>query len=34
MKALITNEITVEQMTTKGEDLEKYYLSLLKNQRL
>ncbi len=34
MKALITNEIMVEQMTTKGEDLEKYYLSLLKNQCL
>lgn len=34
MKALITNEITVEQMTTKGDDLEKYYFSLLKNQCL
>lgn len=32
MKALITNGITVEEMTIKGEDLEKYYLSLLKNQ--
>jgi ABC-2 type transport system ATP-binding protein len=33
MKALITNGITVEEMTRKGEDLEKYYLSLLKNER-
>lgn len=31
MKALITNGITVNEMTVKGEDLEKYYLSLLKN---
>lgn len=30
MKALIANGITVEEMTTRGEDLEKYYLSLLK----
>lgn len=30
MKALITNGITVEEMTIKGEDLENYYLSLLK----
>lgn len=29
MKALITNGITVEEMTVKGEDLEKYYLSLI-----
>ena len=32
MKALITNGITVEEMTIKGEDLENYYLSLLKKQ--
>lgn len=32
MKALITNGITVEEMTIKGEDLQKYYLSLLKKQ--
>lgn len=32
MKALITNGITVEEMTIKGEDLQKYYLSLIKNQ--
>ncbi len=32
MKALITNGVTVEEMTIKGEDLQKYYLSLLKNQ--
>lgn len=31
MKALITNGITVEEMTMKGEDLAKYYLSLIKN---
>ncbi len=31
MKALITNGINVEEMTVKGEDLEKYYLSLIKN---
>lgn len=30
MKALIANGITVEEMTVKGEDLENYYLSLLK----
>ena len=30
MKALIANGITVEEMTTRGEDLEKYYFSLLK----
>lgn len=33
MKALITNGIMVEEMTIKGEDLENYYLSLLKKQR-
>ena len=32
MKALITNKINVEEMTVKGEDLEKYYLSLIKNR--
>lgn len=32
MKALITNGVTVEEMTIKGEDLQKYYLSLLKSQ--
>jgi len=32
MKALITNGITVGEMTIKGEDLEKYYLSLIKKQ--
>lgn len=32
MKALITNGVTVEEMTIKGEDLQKYYFSLLKNQ--
>ena len=32
MKALITNGINVEEMTTKGEDLEKYYLSLIKER--
>lgn len=31
MKALIINGITVEEMTIKGENLEKYYLSLIKN---
>lgn len=30
MKALITNGITVEEMTMKGGDLEKYYFSLIK----
>ena len=29
MKALVTNGITVEEMTVKGEDLGKYYLSLI-----
>ncbi|MDE6850919.1 MAG: ABC transporter ATP-binding protein [Lachnospiraceae bacterium] len=32
MKALITNGIIVEEMTKKGEDLEKYYLSLIKKR--
>ena len=32
MKALITNNINVEEMTIKGEDLEKYYLSLIKRR--
>lgn len=32
MTALIANGITVEEMAIKGEDLEKYYFSLLKNQ--
>ena len=31
MKALVINGITVEEMTVTGEDLEKYYLSLIKN---
>lgn len=31
-KALITNGVTIYEMTTKGEDLEKYYFSLLANQ--
>ena len=29
MKALVTNGITVKEMTIKGEELEKYYLSLI-----
>ena len=32
MKALIINGINVEEMTVKGEDLEKYYLSLIKDR--
>lgn len=33
METLVTNGITVEEMVVKGEDLEKYYLSLIEKHR-